>query len=278
MNYHSWKTKYLQKAENYWLFGFVLTILLPILSLIVAKIEKSPTTDKSNWFYIAIASLLCLLFPLAIQCLKAWSQSSFEIGDKFNRYLFYDHSLNIKPSNHQILSLLPLTVRVIAEDNVKDSDYFDSKTPHGHRKMIENLMETAFFTSKLAAFTAFILWFVLFGSILVVFIAIYLTFNLQVITHTNLLQIALAATALFATSEVFFVACQYREFATASDRVVSGCSFLLDKEAIDQQQALLLVEEYHLLRIKNPPIISYIYRWKRDELNAIYKKVIAKNG
>ena len=135
MNFQFWKTSFLQKAENYWLFGLFLSLLLPLLALFSVAIEKNSTPNKTN-FYLTLTGLFCVLFPIIIQLLKLWSQENFAIGDKFNRWLFYENSLNIKPPTQRVLSLLPLSVRAIVEAKTVDPGYFSSTSPCGHKKNV----------------------------------------------------------------------------------------------------------------------------------------------
>jgi len=121
-------------------------IALSYLSVLFATATSAATSD----FAFAVLAVMMVLSQIAAIALNFLARTAYDAGEERRREHRYLHSLGIEPPTHATLAAAatPATVSLGASSN--RGEYFTTTEPEGEGRLIDNLVESAFFTSELA--------------------------------------------------------------------------------------------------------------------------------
>lgn len=160
-----------------------------------------------------------------------------------------------------------------------EDNYFASKEEPSPRRVIENLRESAWWSSQQLGTVLLIC--VLVVATLIGGSLFTLSRSIETIdNYSSLANINRATTAVLSSVislGLFKLIVGYYNFKSKADLIEQKATPLLKSENITEREAILLLHEYHLSRSSSPPIPSIVWRMKRKNLNELWDTYETKN-
>lgn len=222
----------------------------------------------------ALAGVALVTFVLR-GCADAWKEKADEQLRKLDLADGLGQAI-AQRDRADILADAPVFASWLARRRSEDESYFASARPGSPVRLVENLRESAWWTSHLGRTAEALqrIWLFLFGTLAV---------------GTLILNVARAGiTPTFFTAPTFAVAVllflftngpyrrlgEFRALHEAAARVESDAGHLLDMaERIDEPRALLLAAQYHLARKGAPLLPAFVWRLRKGTLNRLWEAV-----
>ena len=156
----------------------------------------------------------------------------------------------------------------------EESPYFDSIEVPSPKRVVDNLEQSAWFTQHLSKKMATIV-FVASGfavaAVFIVLVVVLQSLRLQQ-WGPNVGRIAITALVFMASYNYVRLGFQYFSLSRQSGQICNVVSHLRKLPAITDVQAITLLHEYHIARVKAPMIPNFIWNKMEPELNRRWKK------
>lgn len=152
----------------------------------------------------------------------------------------------------------------------EDPDYFASKAGPGRQRLGEMLQESAFWTSRLQAESAKVMWTAFIGSIVLAGIAftVVVALGSQTVVE-QIARVVIAILALLLSADILGSAVAHGSAATFIDRIVTR---LADAEGRNYPEAdlLLILSDYNAVVEATPIAVPSLYELHSARLKRLY--------
>ena len=233
-----------------------------------------------SWLAVYYSSNLCVsLFLLLLPCCSFFStELSLRrqgVAGRMRRLVMLMDSLaNYKPSK---LELKQLQFDIGKLDNSEPEftrPYYDSALPHGVNRLADNIAESAYFTSNLSkivcqAYAALTVLFLLFTAF---FIYTLLQIGIGATTAKNISQCVALLVVFLATADFSYLTFRYFDLHKTCFPLVEKCEALKNQSNPCVVEVLNTYTEYNCALALCPPLPSWAYALKRDELNKSWRQ------
>lgn len=162
---------------------------------------------------------------------------------------------------------------------VTEEPYFASKEEPGPKRAVENVMESAWWSKHLSE-SMFWTCSVIIGCAIVGALAALVVSILAITDHSTLSSVARIVTSVLLlglSCGLVRLAVGYYSFGQKAGQIEVQAEGFLTKK-VGQIDAVKLLHEYQLARSAAPIIPEWIWRWKRDELNALWSTYRQKSS
>jgi len=163
------------------------------------------------------------------------------------------------------------SVKKRVKREVTEEPYFASKEEPGPKRAVENVMESAWWSKHLSESMfwtcAVIIGCAIAGSIVALVVSV-----LAVTDHNTLSSVARIVTSVLLlglSCGLVRLAVGYFSFGQKAGQIELQAEALLGKKVV-LVDAVKLLHEYQLARSSAPIIPEWIWKWRRDELNALW--------
>jgi hypothetical protein len=196
------------------------------------------------------------------------------IAQGLRRKLETLNSFGWEISNREMSDLIARcssSVKKRVKREVTEEPYFASKEEPGPKRAVENVMESAWWSKHLSESMfwtcSVIIGCAIFGSLVALVGSI-----LAITDHSTLSSVARIVTSVLLLSlscGVVRLTVGYYGFSQKAAQIEVQAEALLVKK-VAHNDAVKLLHEYQLARSSAPVIPEWIWRWRRDELNALW--------
>lgn len=222
------------------------------------------------WLPIA-AFLLSILVELVSWRAETLAGKAGEV----KRVYEYANGFGQKPSARDLSNLRAIASEKEGGESFKlllEGNLFASNESAGARRVVENLMESSWWSSHLARKTAFYyLWLIAVLSV-VSFVTLFYSVNIlkgheelkgvgEIVTSVILLIFSLG---LVRTCLGLF------EFSRSAEGTDRECEQVLELEELTDTKSLRLLYDYQLTRASSPLIPTWVWKRHRDRLNELW--------
>jgi len=249
------------QAELMWWWSLAISIFSQFLSLL--------TTIFSNLYFLYISGFAIISSPILVIVIREFANKLTQKADKCRRVILYSDSFQYSIPEHEILEMKSWLIGQQVKPAPFISPYYYSQSTGGSQRLIENIMESSFFTKFLANKMEDFLLIIFIAFLLITILIIYIgTFESRPIVIATLISFLLS-------SDIFNIYRKYSELKQAADFTFKGCPKLINaEEGLLVRDAMQQVEDYHIALIQSPPIPYKLYLYYRDEINKKYRDEI----
>lgn len=254
------KNHFFNRAENLWWGILATNIAIEALAVLLVYF--------SNTYFVLGVGLLGILSPVVTSWLRELEQDWRGKGDKCRRYLLIMDGLGEKLKAEEYLEVDSWVLHKNIKRATYEAPYFFSTKQRGPSRLMQNIGESAFFTSNNAKamyqvyFIVFIVAAFIVASVLYVGVASY--YNLGRV-------VAVILTGLL-SERVFLAYRKYRNLHEVSQDVFKKCCELARLPDLELARSMLIMEEYDLALAVSPPIPRIIYKLNANDLNRAYRE------
>lgn len=219
--------------------------------------------------------LIILVVGIASEVLVWQSDKMKSTAESLLRKLDFRDSFGWKISNDEMSDTLARTsdsilIKAMVRD--KAAEYFESKDEMGIIRALKNVQESAWWSKHLAQCMKD---YVLTATILAIVFSVSLfLFSLYTVNRLDTLQaIGRVVTAIFTfilSLGLIRMLLGYQNFSQKAQSAEKLASILL-KDGCTETEAVKLYCQYHLDRAMSPLIPDFVYHWRREKLNELWK-------
>ncbi len=250
-----------QYAERLFYSSFaskLLTIVVGVIASFFAQL-----TD--------IVSLVMLVLYLLSELLLFLHQNVRGDWEYLQRRLDALNSLGWPIPNKQMSDLSTEYSRLLNKSETlkpHHAEYFASTAPIGELRALQNTQESAWYAKHIAKAT-FRIYLGLIGALVIVAMV---ALSFVIITANDLSAVvgatrgAIAGFTLLVSVNLFTFTLGYNAYARCADLIESNIAALLDSGSYTQEDAIRIMNEYHLCHASAPMNPSWIWKWKRTTL------------
>jgi hypothetical protein len=217
-------------------------------------------------------AVLAFAFQIGGLLLKHFSSRHYESAEEIRRIAVLKDGLGMEPSELRKAEIVSRVGSGPAPDRIFVGKYFASEKPPGVLRFLDDVSESAFWTHKVASFTArAILVLVLFGAAVSVFSLLGLVGAGLPATRLKIVGEAVVVTLGFVvTGELLLLSLQYFALSENAFRKMAAASTQVESNGADRDAAILLFGEYNCALAGAPPLPTFIYKLLLDKLNAAW--------
>lgn len=203
-------------------------------------------------------------------------------GQVIRRRLDFQDSLGWQISNAEFSDLLmrcPRSVRNRASTGQSTEPYFASNLPPGPRRALQNISESAWWSKHLSeSMFKFCLWLVIVGVLISVStLLIALQAIGQADARASVVRVVTALLMLLLSTDTIRLTLGYFGFAESAGRSELAATAQLDSKKAEDIDAIKIMNEYHVARAVGPIIPTWIWKYRRTELNQTWASYRAKS-
>ena len=175
-----------------------------------------------------------------------------------------------------------LSLSKSVKNRIKDSsireiskDYYSSKTPQSPKRLLENLVESAWLTKHQANRMSLYVAVFSIGLVFVTFfvLALALSTALNQATGENIAKVAISVFAFVFSGGYVRLAFEYGRYSRDAERLEErATSMLTENEDISEYQAIKLLHDYQIVRAGAPLLPDWLWRMMETELNELWLK------
>lgn len=251
------------QAKRTWTAANVLAVLAFVVGLVATLLDVAPLSST------LIAGALAV-----IGWLVTWRADTLKgQAEEVRRALDLQDALAL-PVPRALLADLEVQYNVALNRDVSEEKYFASTAEPGLQRLVENVRETAFWSSHQARIMARLLFSVTAVGLLVAVAALLESVRtVEDIRAVREVATGVAAAILFVlTGGLARLAGDYHAFAGAACRARDGADAMLEGTRIDPYAAARLGIEYATARAGAPLLPQWVYRWKGAAINAAWNR------
>lgn len=175
-----------------------------------------------------------------------------------------------------------LSLSKSVKNKIKDSsireiskDYYSSKTPQSPKRLLENLVESAWLTkhqaSRMSIYVAIFSISVVLATFFV--LALALSSALNQATGENIAKVAISVFAFVFSGGYVRLAFEYSRYSRDAERLEERANNMLtEKEDISENQAIKLLHDYQIVRAGAPLLPDWLWKMMETELNELWLK------
>jgi len=238
-----------------------------------------------TWVILSKSDNACVVLAvfigsLAVVIIQQIGKLFYARGERIRRAYMLREGLGISPSDSDLLDILSKEPAAVPREPQPIQGYYSSSAPYGTSKFLHQLHESAFWTSALARFAAYVNY-----SIAGVGLLLTMGAALLLLHTGNSGSTSPDYARLFANLLLFFLAGStlsagsgYWALSNESGRVADQASNLRQDETPDMVATLRLVARYDIALAKCLPLPTYAYKILQAKLHASWKEVCGKSG
>lgn len=243
-----------------------------ILSLVVVVVAFISVFQIAWLEWLWVLSLVCTVVSALFQW---WADSFRGKAEKLKHRLEYFDGLGwVIPQQEIDDQFMEASPRVRNKvQGPEESPYFDSVEDPSPKRAVENLEQSAWFTRHQTKRMATA---VLVASAIAVLVALI---SMAVVLQSLSLQlwgpeigrIAIYALAFMVSYDFFRLGFRYLSFSQQAGQICYEASRLRNLENITEIEAITLLHDYHIARVKGPMIPNFIWNKMEPDLNRRWK-------
>lgn len=222
-----------------------------------------------------IASIIAIFSFVAIIRSDYLKQESQNIQRKFE---FYDGlGWDISPEEKSDLYLLLSNKITNSIQNEDAEPYFASTKPQSHRRLLENLIESVWWSNRLANRSAFYLSLFTGGVIILSIIALIVAlqnvrnqFVAQAVSQIVVTTLLFVFSAGYARTTLGFV-----RLHNKSQKIQTKATRMIKSANVLDHNVIILLHEYQILRATSADLPSFVWKQMQTRLNKIWKKTMS---
>ena len=255
------------EAKRWWNFLLLTKFILLFCGIIVVLTG-----------FFTQAFLWITLFLIIFGSVAQWfTDRNRERAEALLRMEDFWKGLGWKPSVEELSELLepmPVRIRKLIGSDI-DRMYFSSKSAYSSRKLMENLVESAWFTKHLARYMARYLAIFLALTILVI-ISVLLFFMRYYSSPApdlfdKITQVIIAIIVFLVAEGWIVLTLNYNQYANNAMQAEYNARKLLNSSNVNEIEAIRTLQEYQLARAQAPLIPEWLWNRKNKKLNKLWK-------
>jgi hypothetical protein len=250
------------------------SLLFKLLGFLTGVSIVLPFSAKPIPFIVAVFTLFAELSWYRSEAIKSR-------GQWLRRKLDLQDSLGWEMSGAEFSDLIircPASVKSRARSDGSNEPYFASKEQPGPARAIHNVMESAWWSKHLSERMSQICLGVLIvgaiGAIAMLIVAVQAVDDRD--TRSSIARVVTALLMFLLSIGVIKLGLSYSGFAKTAGRIEEAANSLDQSGHADLTGAIKIMCEYHIARAVGPIIPTWIWRRRRDELNATWERYRAK--
>lgn len=248
-------------AQTVWWTSKTLQLAGLILSIIIV-------ISDASWI-----GFLIVILAIASAIAEWRFAHLWELAQSLHRKHEFWDSLGWALSGRELSDLhatMPQKLRARLEAvGYEETTYFASGTPVSPRRLVENLMESSWWTWHLAKYHWKIITTV-FVVVLILAIGILLTMleaGFDVNTGQTASRIIATILAFLITGGYLRLSVEYYDLYREAEHVERKTESILKQDDIELDEAIALYTDYQFFRVSSPPILTRLWKHKRDTYN-----------
>lgn len=228
--------------------------------LVCAALLAGPSTK-----WIAFGAFLLQLMGTFS---RARSAAHYSLGESVRRPAMAETGLGVSVSAVEVATIAAKYGIVFKGEPIRSEKYYESAGAPGRRRLVEIVLESAFWTGQLSAKMATLLKRVLFAVsiILGVSVLVVLQSGLTAIQGQALAKIYMISLTVWCTGDLWALWRKYDSLSVALQKLLGKCEAELSREQVGEE-ALLLFGEYNCCLSGAAVIPDFIYKQSRARLN-----------
>ncbi len=263
LNLNSLKKGEFEEAKKWWSYANYSNAGIVILGLIASIFTCTA-------FISALLSTGLIIFYFFAQWASdnakntgEWALRQFEmwngIGWAVDKKTLSDVLLNVPKS---VLATF---------DDEDDHKYFDSKKDASAKRLVDNIMQSAFYSKH----QLFLIAKVIFALSAAILIFTVFTAIIAIQTQSggqNLSFVLLTAIQFVVATGYLRMGINYWQFANDAKDIENRACALADKRTVKDIDAIRLAHDYQIARSNSPLIPGWVWNFKEHDLNELWKK------
>lgn len=265
MNFSDIRNHLYNEAEKYWLSSMLIGFLVQVVAILALIIN--------NHYFLVIAGAVTLFIPIVGKWLQEISNDKANSALKCRLAILYSDAFgeDIPAQISRDICAMVSGEKVKGAPFIKP--YYDSKIPHGTKRLAGIVSESAFWTYNLAKKMVVLIGiytgcYFLLGLILAYFIV---QMNIESALLLVIFKSFIAYISFVLGSESIILIKKYNELWHKSEQTYKETDRFSRRKKLSTVKIMQIVEEYNLLLINSPPIPSFIYKISKRTLNDAYK-------
>lgn len=259
------------QAKKYLKIEKVLEIIVSLIAIGSIILNKEDT---------AFVVLSAFFGTLAIFVFREISTLFYSKGEKLRRLFLIQQGLGIEPEESDLFDIYANAAGPKTSEPDPVGSYYSSKLEKGYPRLLQQIQESAYWTSAQAKLTMVVHYTIAVIGILVTFTLAFLWLRLP---HVQSTPGTIDFSKLFATLLLFFIsgstlssARSYQSLAQTSKIVADEAARLRKSSVFDPVSFYKLLSSYDAALIQARPLPSYSYKLLQGKLNEAYGQVIAR--
>lgn len=254
------------KSEKRWLASVVVTLVVQLLAVASVLVN--------NQTFIVVSGLASLVGRLAVDWLREFARDFQRKADKCRRLILYADGLNQPLRRRDHADLRHWIAGQELQQAIFTPPYYQSTLDPSPQRLVDITGESAYFTRFLSEKTADLLNLLFIVPIILLASMLYAWPGF--VTRVSLLAAVSKAAAIIIafllSADVFLLRKQYIDLKDQADRTFRQCARLRNKEDLSIEKAMQVIEDYHLMLVESPPILSFLHKKYHDEINKAYRE------
>lgn len=257
-----------KKSKLYFRLGFWSSCLITLIAVILSfNIESNAVVGFT---------IFSFLLQVAVFVLRLLGEQQFNIGEQLRRINILNDGLGVKASPVELLRVIRRTGKSNFSPSPASGNYFDSKLAPGPNRLIEILLESAFWTHSLAesCFYWFLSVAIVGGSATLLVIVALLNKNLTVANGQTATVAVLTVLTFWSASDVLNIALKFRKLSKETEGICSAAEAVLKNKSQfpSEFEALSMLSDYNSALASSLPIPDWIYSRNQNSLNTLWSK------
>lgn len=270
-NYNLNDLKYAEfaRAKFWWMLSNSAILVITILGFIANVSVK----------YAPIAATISAIL-ISFSFVSQWiSDNAKDRADWILRQFDMQNGIGWSIDRKELCNLLtqmPTDIRDKIE-SPEGQKYFDSKKAVSQHRLVDNTMQSAFYSKNQSYFISNVI--LLISSIIGLLTIFTIIVALQTVNNPNgqlLSYFLLTAFQAIIGTGYMRLAISYRQFGNASEKVEDRAAVLLKDTNLNQDEAIKLVHDYQIARACSPLLPEWIWKLKGEEYNQLWERF--RNG
>ncbi len=255
----------LDKAKNWWGLSLGLQMLVFAVGIVATSAGVGAKISAFSVVMLSVASYLCHLRSSTWQGRGDCLQRKLDFHDAYGWEIpsseWSDILATVGPRDRHRL-------KTVAQES-----YFASEHPPGARRAVQNLQESSWFSKHLACVAGHI-------SLTVIVVLLGISIAAMAIAMSslkdfdlmaNLARVVTAALMLVFSMDILSLILRYYAFSSEAGMIERQTNEHIVSGQNDVVSSLKLWQDYHVSRAMAPLIPTWLWQWKRGDLNQIWE-------
>ena len=168
----------------------------------------------------------------------------------------------------------------------RGTPFFDSATVASPLRTVENTRQSSWYTMQLAGSMRILMWFLVGVGLTVAVIYYFAALNPvlrapaanAVEAHAAVLKTTSALITAILSLGLIRLAVAYGKAADGAKQIFDAADAMMKQRPLKEQQAAILLSNYHMIRAGMPLIPDFIWKVKEGELNTTWQREIIRGS
>lgn len=257
------------KAAFRWQFSIVLSFLSGLISIIVALVAPSLTTNAA---FAGVATLIML----AGYCLRFSFENIQDSAETMRRQSVLSEGLGWPITRSQFIEWRQRAGQKALEqlaEKPRPEGYYETKSALGCTKLASMTYESMFWTKNLYCKVREYIFYATAFSIAIFGIVLFISplFDIDKSTRTSFVYFVYLGIPLLVSIDLIGMLLRLNRGITAFSRMAEPLEELANSASPDQAAVLRIVSEYNCALAAGLPIPKWVFDRHYDEINAIWE-------